>query len=329
MTSTTPTTSTTTVPARTTRAGARWLSPVLLANLVAEVGIVVTGGLVRVTGSGLGCPTWPECVDGSITPTVEQAEGFHKYVEFGNRTLTGVVGILAVAAIAAVWLWAPRRAMKVASVAVLVGVALQAVLGGFTVLLGLHPATVAMHFLVSMLLVTAAAYLWFARHETGAPPRALVPPMVTRLGRVTCAVGALVLALGTVVTGSGPHSGDADEPARFGLDARTVSWLHADVVMLFLGLVVATWLLARLTSSDGVAGPGRAWLVVLAVSLAQGVVGYVQYFTGLPEALVTAHMLGASLLVVALTNGVLALRSRDEPRPDDAVVASTDTVRAA
>ena len=156
-----------------------------------------------------------------------------------------------------------------------------------------------------------------------------MPPLVTRLGRVTCAVGALVLALGTVVTGSGPHSGDADEPARFGLDARTVSWLHADVVMLFLGLVVATWLLARLTSSDGVPGPGRAWLVVLAVSLAQGVVGYVQYFTGLPEALVTVHMLGASLLVVALTNGVLALRSRDEPGADDAVVASTDTVRAA
>ena len=123
-------------------------------------------------------------------------------------------------------------------------------------------------------------------------------------------MAAVVLALGTVVTGSGPHSGDADEPARFGFDARTVSWLHADVVMLFLGLVVATWLTARLTAAPGVTGPGRAWLAVLLVSLAQGLVGYVQYFTDLPEALVVAHMLGASLLVVALTHGILALRRR-------------------
>lgn len=292
------------------RPGSRWLSPILLANLVAEVAIVVTGGLVRVTGSGLGCPTWPECVDGSITPTIEQAEGIHKWIEFGNRTLTGVLGLLALATIVAVWRWAPRRAMKVAAVTVFVGVLVQAVLGGITVLLGLHPATVAAHFLVSMGLVAAASYLWFARHETGAAPVPLVPPIVTRLAWATTAVGGVVLFLGTLVTGSGPHSGDADEPARLGFDPRTISWLHADVVMLFVGLVVATWLTARLTSKDADRGPGRAWFAVLAVSLAQGVVGYVQYFTNLPEALVIAHMLGATLLVVALTNGILALRRR-------------------
>jgi cytochrome c oxidase assembly protein subunit 15 len=292
------------------RPGSRWLSPILLANLVAEVAIVVTGGLVRVTGSGLGCPTWPECVDGSITPTIEQAEGIHKWIEFGNRTLTGVLGLLALATIVAVWRWAPRRAMKVAAVTVFVGVLVQAVLGGITVLLGLHPATVAAHFLVSMGLVAAASYLWFARHETGAAPVPLVPPIVTRLAWATTAVGGVVLFLGTLVTGSGPHSGDADEPARLGFDPRTISWLHADVVMLFVGLVVATWLTARLTSKDADRAPGRAWFAVLAVSLAQGVVGYVQYFTNLPEALVIAHMLGATLLVVALTNGILALRRR-------------------
>ena len=292
------------------RPGSRWLSPILLANLVAEVAIVVTGGLVRVTGSGLGCPTWPECVDGSITPTIEQAEGIHKWIEFGNRTLTGVRGLLALATIVAVWRWAPRRAMKVAAVTVFVGVLVQAVLGGITVLLGLHPATVAAHFLVSMGLVAAASYLWFARHETGAAPVPLVPPIVTRLAWATTAVGGVVLFLGTLVTGSGPHSGDADEPARLGFDPRTISWLHADVVMLFVGLVVATWLTARLTSKDADRAPGRAWFAVLAVSLAQGVVGYVQYFTNLPEALVIAHMLGATLLVVALTNGILALRRR-------------------
>ena len=292
------------------RPGSRWLSPILLANLVAEVAIVVTGGLVRVTGSGLGCPTWPECVDGSITPTIEQAEGIHKWIEFGNRTLTGVLGLLALATIVAVWRWAPRRAMKVAAVTVFVGVLVQAVLGGITVLLGLHPATVAAHFLVSMGLVAAASYLWFARHETGAAPVPLVPPIVTRLAWATTAVGGVVLFLGTLVTGSGPHSGDADEPARLGFDPRTISWLHADVVMLFVGLVVATWLTARLTSKDADRAPGRAWFAVLAVSLAQGVVGHVQYFTNLPEALVIAHMLGATLLVVALTNGILALRRR-------------------
>ena len=304
MTTTSPRTTTTPAPSR----AARWLSPVLLANLVAQVGIVVTGGLVRLTGSGLGCPTWPECVDGSIAPTFEQEEGFHKYIEFGNRTLTGVLLVLALASVVLVWRAAPRRAMKTAAVAVLVGVLLQAVLGGITVLRGLDPLTVSAHFLVSMALIAAAAYLWFARHEGAGAPRPLVPRVVTRLAWATCAVGVVVLVLGTVVTGSGPHSGDADEPARYGFDPRTVSWLHADVVMLFLGLVVATWLAARLASEG--AGSARAWLVVLGVSLAQGVIGYVQYFTGLPEAVVLAHMLGASLLVVALTNGILALRER-------------------
>ncbi len=292
------------------RPGPFWLSAILLANLVAEVGIVVTGGLVRVTGSGLGCPTWPECTDGSITPTVEQAEGFHKYIEFGNRTLTGVLLVLALATVLAVWRWAPRRAMWVGAALVLVGVLGQAVLGGITVLLGLNPAIVAAHFLVSMSLVAVSSYLWFARHEEAVPPRLLVAPLVTRLGWATVAVGAAVLTLGTVVTGSGPHSGDADEPNRFGVDPRTASWLHADLVMIFIGLVVATWLAARLTAVDDERRPARAWLVVLGVALAQGLIGYVQYFTGLPEALVIAHMLGASLLVVALTSGILALRRR-------------------
>jgi cytochrome c oxidase assembly protein subunit 15 len=120
-------------------------------------------------------------------------------------------------------------------------------------------------------------------------------------------VGAVVLALGTVVTGSGPHSGDADEPARFGFDPRTISWLHADAVMLFVGLVVAVWVAARLSGTSP--RPARAWWAVLLVTLAQGVVGYTQYLTGLPEVLVLVHMLLASLLVVALTAGVVRLRS--------------------
>jgi cytochrome c oxidase assembly protein subunit 15 len=287
--------------------------PVLVANIVAQVGIVVTGGLVRVTGSGLGCPTWPECAPGSFTPTVEQEEGWHKYVEFGNRLLTFVLAVIAIACLFAAWRYLRRRHLTVSAAVVLAGVVLQAVIGGITVLTGLHPITVSLHFMVSMVLIAAASYLWFARREATLPRRLLVPPLVSGLAWVTVAVGVVVLTIGTVVTGSGPHSGDADTPARYGFDPRVVSWLHADTVMLFVGLVVGTWIAVRLTA--GASPAARAWRDVFIVTMAQGVVGYVQYFTGLPEVLVLAHMLGAGVLVVALTRGVLALRTSDPTVP--------------
>jgi cytochrome c oxidase assembly protein subunit 15 len=134
-----------------------------------------------------------------------------------------------------------------------------------------------------------------------------VHPLDERLGWLTCAVAAVVLVLGTVVTGSGPHSGDADEPARFGFDPRTISWLHADAVMLFVGLVVAVWIASRLTGTSPVAG--RAWALVFAVTMAQGLVGYAQYFAGLPWAVVLLHMLLATLLVVSLTRAMVRLRA--------------------
>lgn len=294
--------------ARTAPTGSVWLPRILAFNLVVEVLIVVTGGLVRLTGSGLGCPTWPQCVPGSYTPVPHQAEGFHRYIEFGNRTLTSLVGVAALLAVVAVWRWAGgRRELLVPAFIVLAGVVVQAVLGGITVLTGLSPVTVAAHFLVSMGLVAAAAFLYFRAQEPAGPRALTVHPLVERLGWVTCTVAAVVLALGTVVTGSGPHSGDADEPARLGFDPRTVSWLHADSVMLFVGLVVATWVAARLTGSSS--APGRAWALVFAVTLLQGVVGYTQYFTGLPWAVVVVHMLLATLLVVVLTRAVVRQRS--------------------
>jgi len=285
-----------------------WLRRVLLANLILEVGIVVTGGLVRLTGSGLGCPTWPECVPGSFIPVAEQAQGFHKIIEFGNRTLTGAVGVAAVLVIVAVWRWAPdRRALRRISVLPLIGVLLQAVLGGVTVLTGLNPAIVAAHFLASMVLVSLSAYLLYRVGEGDGAPVSLARNEIRSLAWVTAALGAVILLLGTVVTGSGPHSGDASTP-RFELDPRTISWLHADAVMLFLGLVVAVLLAVHLTTSDP--RPRRIWQAVLVVTLLQGLVGYTQYLTGLPEALVLVHMLGASLLAVSLTYGVLSLRRR-------------------
>ena len=285
-----------------------WLRRVLLVNLILEIGIVVTGGLVRLTGSGLGCPTWPQCVPGSFTPVPHQEQGFHKIIEFGNRTLTGVVAAAALLVIVAVWRWAPgRRALLRISVLPLVGVLLQVVLGGITVLTGLNPAIVAAHFLASMVLVSLSAYLLYRVSESDEAPVALVRREIQSLAWVTAALGAVILVLGTVVTGSGPHSGDAQTP-RFGFDPRTISWLHADAVMLFVGLVVAVLLAVHLTASDS--RPQKVWRAVLVVTLLQGLVGYTQYLTGLPEVLVMVHMLGASLLAVSLTYGVLSLRRR-------------------
>jgi len=291
------------------------LRRVLLVNLILEIGIVVTGGLVRLTGSGLGCPTWPQCVPGSFTPVPHQAQGFHKLIEFGNRSLTGVVLVAALLVIVAVWRWAPgrrgwapgRRALLRVSVLPLVGVMLQAILGGVSVLTGLNPAIVAAHFLASMVLVSLSAYLLYRVSEGDEAPVALVRNEIRSAARVTAALGAFILVLGTVVTGSGPHSGDASTP-RFGFDPRTIAWLHADAVMLFIGLVVAVLLAVHLTTSDS--RPRQVWRAVLVVTLLQGLVGYTQYLTGLPEALVLVHMLGASLLAVSLTFGVLSLRRR-------------------
>lgn len=290
----------------------RWTRRVLLANLVAQVGIVATGGAVRVTGSGLGCPTWPECTPGSYTPTVHQAMGIHAYVEFGNRLLTFVVTITAVAALLVVISRGRDRLVPLAAVP-LAGVVAQAVIGGVTVLTGLSPVTVMTHFLVSMVLVAASTVLYLRSGEGDGPVRQVLPPAVRSLGWVLTAVTCAVLLLGTVVTGSGPHSGDAEQPVRLGFDPRTVSWLHADAVLLFCGLVVGMIVALSVVQAPA-AARRRAWWV-LGATLAQGALGYTQYALGVPEVLVVLHMLGAALLVVAVSALVVALRARDDDRP--------------
>lgn len=285
-----------------------WLPRLLLLNLVVEVGIVVTGGLVRLTGSGLGCPTWPECVPGSYVPTHEQEEGIHKLIEFGNRTLTGLLGFVALALLIALYRKArERRELILGTWVVMVGIAAQAIVGGITVLTGLNPWIVAFHFMCSMALIAVSAWLYWRWYQPPGRTHSLLHPLVTRLQWLLAAVAVVVLALGTVVTGSGPHSGDAETPARTGFDPRTISWLHADAVMLFVGIVVAVWLGARLT--ERASGPARAWWLVLMVTLAQGLIGYVQYLTKLPEVLVLAHMLGASLLVVVIVRAMVLSRA--------------------
>jgi cytochrome c oxidase assembly protein subunit 15 len=295
------------VPASVLDLAARRLRPVLVLNLVAQVAIVVTGGVVRLSGSGLGCPSWPECVPGSYVPVVRQAQGWHKDVEFGNRLLTFVVGAAAVAVVVAVTAWvlrtaAPRRLLAFAAIPIL-GVVAQAVVGGITVLTDLAPAAVAAHFLVSMALVAASAVLLLALTRPAAAASAR--PEVRWVAAGVAVVAAIVLTLGTVVTGSGPHSGDAERPSRFGFDPRSVSWLHADAVWLFVGLVLALVVVLRLVDA---APAARRWArALLVVTLVQGAIGYAQYLTGLPAALVALHMLGASLLTVAVTGAVVAV----------------------
>ncbi|MFV0464101.1 MAG: COX15/CtaA family protein [Nostocoides sp.] len=288
---------------------ADWLDRALVVNLALEVLIVVTGGTVRVTSSGLGCPTWPNCTPDSFVPVADQAEGFHKFIEYGNRLLTPVVGIAAVLVVLAIWRYAADRpALKRLAFLPLAGVLLQAVIGGVTVRVKLNPAAVSLHFLASMVLVALSTYLLY-RYREGAdgPVRALVPSPVRILAYVEAALTAVVLVMGTLVTGTGPHSGDRDVH-RYPFDPQMMSWLHADLVMVFFGFAIGIYVAAKVTAA-GTSAP-RAWLTVIIIGAAQGLIGYAQYFTGLPEVLVLLHMLGASLLVIAVTFGVLSLRDR-------------------
>jgi cytochrome c oxidase assembly protein subunit 15 len=286
------------------------VSRVALANAVANGAIVVTGGAVRLTGSGLGCPTWPRCTDASFVATPELAG--HGVIEFGNRLLTFVLTAIAIATVVAVFRSARRDLRRLAALSLL-GIPAQAVLGGVTVLTGLNPWTVAAHFLVSMALVAIATTLWLRSREAGVGQPLLRRPFPMLISGIAV-VTAAVLVLGTVVTGSGPHSGDP-EAGRTGLDAELVSQLHADVVFLLIGLTVA--LLVALYATDSPGRVRRAARNLLIVQLAQGVIGYVQYFTDLPIALVLLHMLGAVLITACTARLVWSTRGPASDLPLD------------
>jgi cytochrome c oxidase assembly protein subunit 15 len=291
---------------------------VYLANVIAQSGIIVTGAVVRITGSGLGCPTWPQCVEGSYIPTARQEQEFHKYIEFGNRLLTFVVAIVAIATIVAMIIdtrrrrkvgLRPRKTLIVLAIVPFVGTAAQAVLGGITVLTGLHPAIVSAHFLLSIVLVAAAVVLLARSGDPDDQPiRYLAPLPVRVLAWSLVAVTAVVVFLGVLVTGSGPHSGDAETEVRFSFDPQTISWMHADMVFLFLGLLIGLLITLFLFPSTG--RMRKRTLILLIIALLQGTVGYVQYFTGLPELLVAIHVLGAVLIWIAVLIIPFSMRTR-------------------
>lgn len=260
-----------------------------IASLIGNVLIIVTGAVVRLTSSGLGCPTWPRCTAESYVP--KGAVTHHAFIEFGNRLITFVLIILAIMTLWSALRHGARRHRWLGLIAA-VGIPFQGVIGGITVLTGLDPFVVALHLLLSLALVVLLTWLvmdtWPVRSER-----------VTGAARVlgTAAFGAMMVAcwLGTVVTGSGPHSGDGGA-ARTGFEIEQVARIHSASVWLTVGLTVAALVVL---SRSGMVHARRWAVVLLVVELSQGLIGYVQYFTGVPVALVILHMLGAGLSAAA------------------------------
>ena len=284
----------------------KWHLRVLKANVFAQSAIVVTGAIVRLTASGLGCPTWPECVAGSIAPTSDQTEAWHKWVEFGNRMLTTVLVLIALGTILAIRSHnrnlkanqgRKRKDLTRLAAGGLVGIFAQAILGGITVLTGLNPLTVAAHFLVSIGLISLAVVLLWRTRASVSPlvePKQGVAPIIYRGLQLQLGLALTVIIVGTLVTGTGPHAGDTAEISRLPFDPRVISWIHADLVLMFMGLIVG--LLIALIATSAEHSVTKRCAIVLGVGLAQGLIGYVQYFTGLPWVLVAFHVTGACIL---------------------------------
>lgn len=273
-----------------------------LASLIGQIVLIVTGGAVRLTASGLGCPTWPRCTTGSLTTTPEM--GFHGIIEFGNRLLTFALAAVALAMVVMLWnLRKERKDLFWLAIGLLASVPAQAVIGGITVLTQLNPWVVGLHFLVSMALVIFSMLLVNRAYGRAgrvmdrtypALPSSIAPTMVA-----TAAAAAAAVVLGVAVTGAGPHAGDANAP-RNGLDWDLFSHIHAVPAYLVVfgslfGVVIALTRRIRGAYRNGV-------LALLGLTILQGGIGITQYYTGIPALLVAAHMLVSALLMAAATN---------------------------
>ncbi|MFF5786593.1 heme A synthase [Streptomyces sp. NPDC012693] len=284
-----------------------------LSAVVMSVLIIVTGGAVRLTGSGLGCDTWPKCTDDSLFATPEQ--GLHGAIEFGNRMLTYVLSAAVGWAIIAARSTKPRRRGLTRLGWLQFWIVMSnAVLGGITVWMGLNPWTVAGHFLAANALLTVAVITWQRTGEGDTAPRPRVPRPARKLSWAIMIVSALLIALGTAVTGSGKHAGDSSDVPRMPWDWTNAAHVHAIAAWAVCALALAMWLVLRVVDAPlDTRARARDLLIVL---LAQGGIGYVQYFTGVPELLVAAHMLGSSLMWIAVLRLALSLRERPLPTAD-------------
>ncbi|WP_411121037.1 COX15/CtaA family protein [Streptomyces sp. x-19] len=307
--------------ARHWQPSARFVRRAALATVVMAVIIVVTGGAVRLTESGLGCSTWPKCTPDSLTPTA--AMGINGLIEFGNRLLTyvlcAVIGLFIIAARAR----APRRRALTrlgwAQFWIVMG---NAVWGGIVVLTGLNPYLVAAHFLLTSALLTVAVLSWQRAKEGDEEPRDVVARPVRQLSWLLVAATGALTVIGTVVTGTGPHAGDAHKVHRIPLNWQEVTQLHVDFVYVVVGLSVALWFALRAVKAPAAAR--RTALELLGCIALQGVIGYVQYFSGLPEIVVGLHMLGSTLVWVAVLRVALALRVRGPLQEDDPAASAVD-----
>ncbi|HWC35610.1 MAG TPA: COX15/CtaA family protein [Mycobacteriales bacterium] len=253
--------------------------------------IVVSGAGVRLTSSGLGCPTWPRCTATSIVAP----PSYHAWVEFGNRVITSLVGVVVGVVAVASLLRAPRRRDLVwLSWSLVAGFIGQAVIGGLSVLYKLSPGWVMAHFLLSMVLMWVGLVLVHRAHPDWQPKASDAPRELVLLGRVLVATAALVLFLGTVTTGTGPHAGDSGHVKRLPFALERVTQLHADSALLLTGLVVATLFAVRLAGASAVLRQRSNWLAYAVV--AQVAIGYTQYFLNLPPGVVELHVAGATLL---------------------------------
>lgn len=266
----------------------RLLSPITGFLLFMQVALVATGGAVRLTGSGLGCPTWPECTPGSYLPVASQIEGqLHSWIEFGNRLLTFVLVIAALITLIAV-LRTGRRDLRLLAVGQVLGIFGQGVLGGITVLTNLNPISVASHYLLSAILIAAATSLYSRRHKPAIKKLSARQPDI--FSRAHIALSALVLVLGTILTGAGPHAGDIDAP-RLQIPIQSAAFMHGIAVVLLLVITLAFYL------SEQTSAHTKKLLAIFAMlSLAQGAIGFIQYIQGVPELLVAAHLVGSTLV---------------------------------
>jgi len=284
----------------------RVLAPATALLLFAQAAIVVTGGAVRLTGSGLGCPTWPECTPGSYTPKPYQVEEQVKvWIEFGNRLLTFVLVLIAITVLVSV-LASRRKDLRGLALGQVLGIVGQGVLGGITVLTGLHPATVGAHFLLSIVLIAGATSLRARRFSPREEQDAL--PLVRKIALTHIISTFLVITLGTIVTGTGPHAGDATTQ-RFPFDLRTVAWLHADAVIALFGITFGLFVVNGVMPNTK-----RRLKIFLAIALSQGAIGYVQWFSDLPELLVGLHLIGSTLVWISAWRVWLSVTTRMETK---------------
>jgi cytochrome c oxidase assembly protein subunit 15 len=279
---------------------------VTLFALVALCVIIVSGGAVRLTGSGLGCPDWPHC---DSTVAVDELDA-HAWIEFGNRLFTGLVSVAVIAAVLGSLVREPRRRdLTWLSIGLVAGVVAQILLGAIVVRTDLVPAAVSAHFLVSMALVWNAVVLHRRAGEPEGAARLRVPIAIRDLARAAVAVAVVVLFTGTLVTGAGPHSGDPGEIERLTIDVRDVARVHGTAVVTLV--VLSLILVAELHRRRAPLRVRRRGLLLLGALVVQAGIGYTQYFTGVPVILVGAHILGAVLVWVAILELYLGLFTRE------------------